>query len=79
MERFRIAFTANMKITCLRFLEKIITQMRIVQNNSDLWIDAGTKLLKLKTASGKYMYRINVVTLSFLPFTVCRKRNSKSL
>ena len=59
----RIAFTFSLKLS---------TQMRIMQNNSRLSCNA--RLLnfteKLKTASGKYLYGVNMVTWSFLPFAV---------
>ena len=53
----------------LCFLEKISTEMRIVQNNSVLWWQRKTTQFteKLKTARGTW--RINMVTWSFLPFS----------
>ena len=65
---------------CLCFLEKISTQMRTMQNNTDPF-NVITKLLnfteKLNTASSKCW--VNMVTWSFLPFAIWIKSNSRSL
>ena len=74
IEKLSTTFTANVRFAfTLPRKNKYIDEKKY---KIILAFDANAKLLnfseKLKTASGKYC--VNMVTRSFLPFAVCRKR-----